>query len=92
MNYVEDTHNAMESIDTQARKLDSIASAFYTTGNYAMGDKLAMIADTIREDSQLLQDAISKDIRDQAQRSMDASANMLGAALVMSEINRENKS
>ncbi len=64
--------------------MSDLADAFYLTGNQSMAAKMERLASMLESSEKSIQDALSAILRDEVERSKQATSNMIKACLAVS--------
>lgn len=81
--WLDKMHDARNSIGQCAFHLEALADAFFTTGNTVMGTRLAVVAEDLHKNSDIIHQGIGEKISEQLRDSQQATGNMLAIALNM---------
>ena len=65
-------------------ELQSLASAFYATGNTVMGETMGMLAKSLMNAQEEINGAVGKEINDRLHASQQSAANTVAACLAVS--------
>lgn len=82
-------HGVRDRLIEHARYFDSLAYSFRLTGNENMALDLAMEAQAIQIEADLIDEATGRWLDKQLNESRQATANMIGAALAVGTKNKE---
>lgn len=89
--YLETISNTTKVIRGHASHLRKLGNAFYMTGNAEIADQLDYISSSIMQAEEDLQDAISKNVTDQYNQSMQSTTNMINACISVATSKETNE-
>ena len=75
--YLDTIHDSTKEIECNAHVLDSLASAFLTTGNVIMADELYRIAESLHVSEKNISDAVRREVHSKFETAQESSANIL---------------
>ena len=79
--YLDTMHESTKEIECSVHVLDSLASAFLTTGNVIMADELYRIAGNLLDSEKNISDAVRREVHSQFETVQESSANLLRTML-----------
>lgn len=79
--FLDTTSDIMSALRSEVATLHRLSEAFYVTGNSSMGDRLSWVAESIDAQRQRLSDCVGQKVNDDYRESMEATGNVLRAAL-----------
>lgn len=91
MSTFEEIHQNNVKLNRVAASLHRLSECFWSTGNEAMGVKLGKFAEIISEATENMNKIVAAEIDRGFKDAQQSSANMLNAALVMSQLQEQKR-
>jgi hypothetical protein len=79
--YLDAIHSETDKLMKISKQLIKLSNAFYTTGNYPLGEQLEIMSLAVLESQSNIGKAVNNELQTQYKNSQQASVNMLNAAL-----------
>lgn len=90
--YLDEIHDATNTICDIGHSLEFLGSSFYSTGNEVMGKRLCKLSEELHKNQDKINKAVGREINREFQQAQQSAANTIKACLAMSENQRNSDS